>query len=123
MVERQKSLTAQVFETLLADITSGRRASGTMLSEKALAQEFGTSKTPVREAFVQLQALGLVEVLPQRGCLVFQPTAAEVRALCETRVIREAAATRRAMTRDRQALLGDLRARFERMEARMTRRR
>lgn len=123
MVERAKSLTAQVFDALLNDIVSGRRSSGTMLSENAVALEFGTSKTPVREAFVQLQALGLVEVLPQRGCLVFQPTAAEVRSLCEVRHILESAAVELAMSRAPDVLLAELHRRFDRMKARTERKR
>lgn len=115
MIQRAKSLTSQVFDTLLDDIVSGRRRSGTMLSENALAQEFGTSKTPVREAFVQLQSFGLVEVMPQRGCLVFQPTAAEVSSLCEVRHILECAAVDLAMQRAPDLLLLELRSRFERM--------
>lgn len=121
MVQRAKSLTDQVLDELLDDIVQGRRASGTLLSEKAVATEFGVSKTPVREAFVQLQSLGLVEVLPQRGCLVFQPTAAQVRALCETRTIIEGAAIRLALQRDRDGLVGDLERALKRMERRLKR--
>ena len=121
MVERAKSLTTQVFEELLRDIVQGRRASGSLLSEKAVAQQFGTSKTPVREAFVQLQSLGLVQVLPQRGCMVFTPSVEEVRALCEARLIIEGAAIRLSVERGREALTSDLRRCFERMETRVRR--
>ena len=70
-IERRKSLTEQVFDRLMNSIVAGDFPFGTLLSEKVLAAEYGISKTPVREAFVQLQSIGLVEVLPQRGCLVF----------------------------------------------------
>ena len=119
MVERAKSLTTQVFEELLEDIVSGRRASGTMLSEKAVSQEFGTSKTPVREAFVQLQSLGLVDVLPQRGCLVFSPTVEQVRSLSEVRIVLECEAMRRAMERAASATIKALRKHYDRMSVRM----
>ncbi|KAJ53959.1 hypothetical protein ACMU_04840 [Actibacterium mucosum KCTC 23349] len=119
MVQRAKSLTTQVFEELLDDIVLGRRASGTMLSEKAVSQEFGTSKTPVREAFVQLQGLGLVDVLPQRGCLVFSPTVEQVRHLSEMRVILECAAMELAMERAGPATIKALRKHYDRMESRM----
>lgn len=121
MVERSKSLTVQVFEELLHDITQGRRTSGQLLSEKAVAQEFGTSKTPVREAFVQLQSLGLVRVLPQRGCMVFAPTVGEVRALCEARIVIEGAAIDFAFDRAPEPLMKELRKRFDRMERRAIR--
>ena len=117
MVQRAKSLTTQVFEELLDDIVQGRRASGTMLSEKAVSQEFGTSKTPVREAFVQLQGLGLVDVLPQRGCLVFSPTVDQVRNLCEVRMVLECEAMRFAMERAGEATIKALKKLFDCMEA------
>lgn len=119
MVERAKSLTTQVFEELLEDIVLGRRASGTMLSEKAVSQEFGTSKTPVREAFVQLQGLGLVDVMPQRGCLVFSPTVEQVRDLSEVRMVLEGEAMRRAMERAAPETIKALRKSYDRMSAHM----
>lgn len=69
-LDRPKSLTARAFDRLLHSIVHGEIAYGTMLSEKAVAETFGTSKTPIREAFFQLQSLGLVEIQPQRGCYV-----------------------------------------------------
>lgn len=119
MVQRAKSLTVQVFEELLEDIVSGRRASGTMLSEKAVSQEFGTSKTPVREAFVQLQGLGLVDVLPQRGCLVFRPTVEQVRNLSEVRMVLEREAMRFAMERAGPATVKALKKQYARMDTLM----
>lgn len=43
---------------------------GTMLSEKEIADRLGLSRTPVREAFIELAKTGIVEVLPQRGSRV-----------------------------------------------------
>jgi DNA-binding GntR family transcriptional regulator len=56
------------------------------LSEKQVTELLGTSKTPVREAFAHLQSLGLIEVIPQKGGLVFRPKAEQVRDLCEVRL-------------------------------------
>jgi DNA-binding GntR family transcriptional regulator len=50
-----------------------------------LASEFGVSRTPVREALRQLQATGLVELLPNRGAVVRGPSAREIREAYEVR--------------------------------------
>lgn len=60
---------------------------GQMISETALAQQFGVSRTPVREALIQLANIGFVEVLPQRGTYV---TKFSMEKILEARFIREA---------------------------------
>ncbi len=114
IVQRPQSLQSQVFDHLLNAIMTGRFQFGTLLSEKVLAAELMTSKTPVREAFVQLQSLGLVDTRPQRGWLVFQPTAKQISELCEVRVILEVGALRAAAEHDRAGLVSALSAIHER---------
>jgi DNA-binding GntR family transcriptional regulator len=52
------------------DIASGHLAPGARLDEATLAQRFGVSRTPVREALQHLAATGLVELRPRRGAVV-----------------------------------------------------
>lgn len=113
-VERQKSLQSQVFDYLMKAISTGRFPFGALLSEKVLAAELATSKTPVREAFVQLHSLGLVDMKPQRGWQVFQPTVKQIRELCEVRVVLEAAALRAAMAENKDKLIAALEKLLER---------
>lgn len=61
-------------ESLADEITSGALAPGSRLDEVTLANRFGTSRTPVREALRQLEATGLVERRPYRGAVVSAPT-------------------------------------------------
>lgn len=117
-LDRPKLLNAIVLAELIAAITSGRIRFGELLSEKTVAASFGTSKTPVREAFFQLQSLGLVEILPQRGCLVFQPTVKAVDDLCEFRIVLETTAIACAMAASREGLLSGLRAAHAVVESR-----
>jgi DNA-binding GntR family transcriptional regulator len=56
---------------------------GDTLDEVALAAEFGTSRTPVREAILQLEALGLIQRQPRKGAVVFRPTIEEFLAILE----------------------------------------
>lgn len=108
VLERSKSLTERVCDELLTSIMDGTIPFGRLLSEKTLAAQFGTSKTPVREAFVSLQSLGLVEVLPQKGCLVFCPTIKQVNELCEVRIVLESAAIRFSMAYRKAEFLDEL---------------
>jgi DNA-binding GntR family transcriptional regulator len=97
-------MTATVDElaaTLQARVLSGEIPSGTRLRQEALAEEFGVSRTPVREALRKLQASGLVEVRPNRGALVRAPTAREVREAYEVRAELEGLAAELAATRIR----------------------
>ncbi|WP_084100138.1 GntR family transcriptional regulator [Demequina sp. NBRC 110051] len=80
-------------------IVSGEIAAGTPLRQADLAERFGTSRTPVREALRQLQAGGLIEIYPHRGAVVRIPTPWEVREAYEVRAELEALAARRAATR------------------------
>ena len=56
-----------------SQVLSGEVPVGTRLRQEALAEEFGVSRTPVREALRQLQATGLLEVQPNRGAVVRGP--------------------------------------------------
>jgi DNA-binding GntR family transcriptional regulator len=77
-------------------ITTGLLLLGARISDKKLAAELSVSRTPVREALVQLQSEGLVVMRPQSGTFVFDLTIEEVRDICATRAILEAGAVRLA---------------------------
>jgi DNA-binding GntR family transcriptional regulator len=72
---------------------------GAQLRQADLAAEFGVSRTPVREALRQLQAGGLVEVVPNRGAVVRIPTPWEVRHAYEVRAELEGMAAAKAAER------------------------
>ena len=54
------------------DIFTGRLPPGASLDEEALARRFSVSRTPVREAMLQLIQSGLVEKKPRQGAIVTQ---------------------------------------------------
>lgn len=83
-----RSTTAKIVaDRLRVEIQEGTLAPGTRLRQNEVANRFGVSTTPVREAFAQLQAEGLVRIDPHRGAVVFHPTAED---LLEYYEIREA---------------------------------
>lgn len=116
-VERPRSLTALVVDQIRDLIVTGKLRLGEQLSENALAERLGVSRTPVREAFLRLEAERLVEVRPQRGTFVFQCELHDVRDICELRAILEAGALRLAIQRDRPWLLAALEGNLARADA------
>ena len=63
-------VTERVCEELREMIMDGRLAGGTRLKETALSRKVGTSRTPIREALVQLESEGLVVRMPHAGAIV-----------------------------------------------------
>lgn len=57
-------------EELEQEIVTGQLPPGARLEEMGLAERFGVSRTPVREALNQLASIGLVEIRPRRGAVV-----------------------------------------------------
>lgn len=85
-IQRQ-SLTEQIKSILIDRIVDGTLKPGDRLKELQIADEFGTSQAPVREAIRSLQALGYVEHIPHVGALIktFSPKEIE-----EAHQVREA---------------------------------
>jgi DNA-binding GntR family transcriptional regulator len=73
-----QSMTSQLIVRFRDRILSGVYAPGSALRQDSLAAEFGTSKIPVREALVQLQSEGLVDIFPNRGFQVRPLDSAEL---------------------------------------------
>jgi DNA-binding GntR family transcriptional regulator len=114
-LRRAKSLTEQAADEIRARIVFGDVELGSSLSENMLAAELGVSKTPVREALLQLKSEGLVSIQPQRGSFVFDMSAPEVVQLGDLRETLELAALRLAAGHDRTGLIEALREIIKKM--------
>lgn len=88
------SIQARVIQAMRERIISGELEPGTNISEIALAEAFGVSRTPVREALKQLQTEGLVEIRPRVGTFVTAPSRREINELFEMKGLLEGAAAR-----------------------------
>jgi DNA-binding GntR family transcriptional regulator len=86
--------TDDVYERVRAAILEGQLAPGAVMSQVALAEELGISRTPLREALRMLQSEGLVEGEPNRRVRVAPMTAADLEELYVMRVTLEAEALR-----------------------------
>lgn len=101
-------------DALLRGILAGRYAPGQRLLELRIAAEFETSQGPVREAFRELEATGLVINTPRRGTHVAADVAERIREIYVVRGSLEEAATRLA-TRRRAGAVADLQAHVDAM--------
>ncbi|SFU23088.1 GntR family transcriptional regulator [Mesorhizobium sp. YR577] len=90
-------------------IVTGELEPGERLDEVQLATRYGVSRTPIREALMQLNAIGLVDIRPRRGAVVADPAPQRVFEMFEVMAEMEgmagAYAARRHTDEDRQALL------------------
>lgn len=73
------SLRGRVFHRLREDILSGKYKENEELREGAIGEELGVSRTPVREAFRQLELEGLIQIVPNKGAYVTGITAKDVK--------------------------------------------
>ena len=89
-------------------IVTGEFEPGERLDEVQLATRFGVSRTPIREALMQLSAIGLVEIRPRRGAVVVDPAPERIfemfEVMAELEGMAGAMAARRHTDEDRLAL-------------------
>jgi DNA-binding GntR family transcriptional regulator len=102
-----------VVASILADVFQGRLRTGQHLVTQKLAERFGVSHTPIREALISLAGVGVIDLLPNRGAVVRAVTPRDVRELCQVRRVLECQATRNAcgqiLQSDLQSLADNLR--------------
>lgn len=112
------SLSRNLAEELHGQIVSGLIPLGSWLRQDAIADDFGISRTPVREALQLLHGQGIVEVVPRRGAVVRGPTPRDIRENCEVRAELEGFAAELAASRirdDQLVRLGETREHFAKL--------
>jgi DNA-binding GntR family transcriptional regulator len=90
-IEQPLQLARLAYEALRDSILSGHLAPGNIVNEMALAKELGISRTPVREALLELSSQGLVEILPRKGIRIKYFTERDVNEVCDIRELIELA--------------------------------
>ena len=94
-----KKLSDRLREQIEEKIATGRLLPGQHLDETELANEFGASRTPIREALIQLASIGLVQIRPRRGAVVSTVGAQEMVEMFEVMAELEAMCGRLAARR------------------------
>jgi DNA-binding GntR family transcriptional regulator len=86
-------------QSVLKEVLGGHWKPGQHLTGQQLADRYGVSQTPIREALITLAGIGVVDLLPNRGAVVRSMTAREVREVCQLRRVLECEAVRSACGR------------------------
>ena len=77
------SQTQNLIDEIFRRIDLGRLNPGDVIDEQELVEAFAVSRTPVREALLSLEAVGLIRRLPRKGATLFRPTLEEFLAILE----------------------------------------
>lgn len=116
-VEKGDTLANVLRRQIAEKILEGVLTPGSKLDERTLAQEFGVSRTPVREALQQLVSAGLAVSRPHAGTVVHGIDAERITALCEASMLLEALSIRLAAVRMTSIDISHLRKIFDACEA------
>ena len=98
-LKKHKTLREQIVFSLRDSIIRGELRAGQKLTEPELADKLGISRTPIREAFRQLESEGFLTVIPRRGAVVSTLTRKEIEDFYEIKSLLEGYAARVAASR------------------------
>lgn len=96
LIERHQTLREKILETIRDAILMGTMKPGERVSEPDLAERFGISRTPIREAFRQLESEGYLEVIPRKGAVVASLSERDVEEFYAIKIILEGFAAKMA---------------------------
>lgn len=100
MILKVDNLNEQAYDILREKILSKELLPGTRLVDSQLAEEFGISRTPLRDAIRKLAEEGLVVSNPQKkGYYVYKPSADDINEIFELRLILDLAAATKLITK------------------------
>lgn len=98
-MEKHLTLREKILENIRDAIVNGNLKAGSRVSEPELAERYGISRTPIREAFRQLESEGYLTVIPRRGAVVSQFSPKDVEEFYAIKSIMEGYAARQACQR------------------------
>ena len=109
-------LSANLFQIIQKDILSGDIPAGSKLTEQTLCKKYNVSRTPLREAFRQLEVDGLIKTIPNRGAYVIGLSNRDISDLFDMRYLFEIQAVEWAIKRMTDEEIDELRETIEFME-------
>jgi DNA-binding GntR family transcriptional regulator len=96
LIEKHLTLREKILETIRDAIISGVLKPGEKVAEPELSERFGISRTPIREAFRQLESEGYLTVIPRKGAVVASFSQRDVEEFYAIKSILEGYAARKA---------------------------
>lgn len=86
---KKESLKLQAYNTIKDKIIRCEYAPNELISEEALREELGVSRTPIRDALSRLEQEGLLKILPKKGIMVSGLSLSEINSIFEIRMLFE----------------------------------
>lgn len=111
-----KSIRDQIYEAIQESIVNNSYKPGEELQIDRLAEEFGVSTTPIREALIRLESSGLVNLIPNKGARVTAFREEDIRDTWEIRKLLEPYAAGLTAALDVNLEIQELNAAFETLE-------
>ncbi|WP_428769544.1 GntR family transcriptional regulator [Treponema sp. HNW] len=96
-MKKADSLKDMLYKNLLDDITRGLYPAGSIVTERMLTEKYQVSKTPVREALIQLCNEGIILNMPRYGYQVVQIGTKDIIDVLELRIILEISALEKTL--------------------------
>jgi len=96
VMERHQTLREKILESIREAILKGQLKPGEKVAEPELAERFGISRTPIREAFRQLESEGYLTVIPRKGAVVAQLSEQDIEEFYAIKSVLEGFAARMA---------------------------
>ncbi len=115
-ISKGNALNKNLSQKIKEDILDGKLKRGDKLTEQEICQKYSVSRTPVREAYFQLESEGLLEIIPNRGAFVIGLSDQDRIDIHKLRCIYEVQATEWAIDRITETQLEKLGETFEFME-------
>jgi DNA-binding GntR family transcriptional regulator len=112
----QVSRKQQVTDIVRTSIALGELLPGSLHSVRELAERLGVSRTPVREALIDLSSRGMVRFERNHGVRILQTSLHDLDEIFEIRLLLEVPATRKAVARVDESGIRALRAAYQAME-------
>ena len=95
-IDNHMTLRERIVESIRNAIVNGQLQAGTRIAEPELADKFGISRTPIREAFRQLESEGFISVVPRKGAIVASLSPQDVSNFYDLKMVLEGYAARSA---------------------------
>jgi DNA-binding GntR family transcriptional regulator len=99
VISGHKTLREKIVEVLRETIIRQKIRPGERITELEVAERFGISRTPIREAFRQLESEGFLTIIPRKGAIVSDIKEQDIRDFYEIKGVLEGYAARQAVTR------------------------
>lgn len=116
MSEKKDSLKEKAYRIIKNKIIRCEYLPGDFLNEKALIEEIGASRTPIREALNKIEQENLVKIIPKRGVVVSEITMKDISQIFQVRECIEPYVVRNSVHFYEEDVLRDFKKKFERLD-------